>query len=159
MFESACRIIRILKEYGHEAFIVGGAVRDICLKKEPEYYDIVKPASPVKIRAIAVVNGWKVYDVGKSFQVTMIIIDGNLLKLPRPVQHPASKEHSLGQPPSSCMHKENLSQRDFTINAMAMGLDGEIQIPLVEKGSGIRLIRMVGDVRERIKKMPCVCFV
>ena len=46
-FKAAREIIRKLKENTHEAFIVGGAVRDMLLNEEPNEFDISTSATPI----------------------------------------------------------------------------------------------------------------
>lgn len=41
-----CEIVRRLVDKGHEAYIVGGAVRDLLLGVKPKDYDIATSASP-----------------------------------------------------------------------------------------------------------------
>ncbi len=48
----ALRIIERLRESGHEAYIVGGAVRDLLLDRRPKDFDIVTDAQPPKIKRI-----------------------------------------------------------------------------------------------------------
>jgi poly(A) polymerase len=48
----AIGIVRRLKEAGHESYIVGGAVRDLILKKKPKDFDIVSEANPSRIKKI-----------------------------------------------------------------------------------------------------------
>ncbi len=48
----AVRIIERLRENGHEAYIVGGAVRDLLLGRRPKDFDIVTDAEPSRIRRI-----------------------------------------------------------------------------------------------------------
>ncbi|MBL8968777.1 MAG: polynucleotide adenylyltransferase PcnB [Spirochaetaceae bacterium] len=48
----ALRIIERLRENGHEAYVVGGAVRDLLLDRRPKDFDIVTDAEPPRIRRI-----------------------------------------------------------------------------------------------------------
>ena len=48
----AIRIIERLRESGHEAYIVGGAVRDLLLGRRPKDFDIVTDAQPARIKRI-----------------------------------------------------------------------------------------------------------
>ena len=45
-FQTVKTIVNKLKSNGHAAFIVGGAVRDLYLKKSPEEFDIATSATP-----------------------------------------------------------------------------------------------------------------
>ncbi|MEC9381492.1 MAG: hypothetical protein VX984_00190 [Thermodesulfobacteriota bacterium] len=70
-FQAAREIIGKLKENKHEAFIVGGAVRDLLLKKNPDEFDICTSATPEEIQTIF--NRTKA--VGQSFGVILVLID------------------------------------------------------------------------------------
>ena len=48
----AQKIIKRLEEAGHEAYIVGGCVRDSILGKHPADWDITTSASPVEIKEL-----------------------------------------------------------------------------------------------------------
>jgi poly(A) polymerase len=48
----AVRIIERLRENGHEAYIVGGAVRDLLLGRRPKDFDIVTDAQPARIKRV-----------------------------------------------------------------------------------------------------------
>jgi len=48
----AVGIVRRLKDAGYESYIVGGAVRDLILKKKPKDFDIVSEANPSRIKRI-----------------------------------------------------------------------------------------------------------
>ncbi|MFQ7543897.1 MAG: tRNA nucleotidyltransferase, partial [Veillonella nakazawae] len=46
MMEQANRILTVLEEAGYEAYIIGGAVRDILMHQKPHDFDIVTSARP-----------------------------------------------------------------------------------------------------------------
>ena len=48
MMEQANRILTVLEEAGHEAYIIGGAVRDILMHQKPHDFDIVTSAVPIR---------------------------------------------------------------------------------------------------------------
>jgi poly(A) polymerase len=48
----ALRIVERLRENGHEAYIVGGAVRDLLLGRRPKDFDIVTDAQPARIKRV-----------------------------------------------------------------------------------------------------------
>jgi len=45
----AAHILNALRAAGHQAFLVGGCVRDILLQSQPKDYDIATSARPVEI--------------------------------------------------------------------------------------------------------------
>ncbi len=48
----AIRIVKTLQRSGFEAYIVGGAVRDLLLGREPKDFDVVTDATPEEVRAL-----------------------------------------------------------------------------------------------------------
>ena len=53
MEERARPLLTALEDAGFEAYVVGGAVRDLLMGKEPHDYDIATSARPDDIRAVA----------------------------------------------------------------------------------------------------------
>ena len=52
MEERACQLLTALEDAGFEAYVVGGAVRDLLMGKEPHDYDITTSARPEDIRLL-----------------------------------------------------------------------------------------------------------
>ena len=64
----AISIIRALREHGHQAYLVGGCVRDLLLNREPADYDIATDATPDNVMRIFP----KTYAVGAQFGVVLV---------------------------------------------------------------------------------------
>ena len=64
----ARRICTRLKSQGHEAYIVGGAVRDLLLGREPKDFDIATDATPNRVRRLF--RNSRI--IGKRFRLTHI---------------------------------------------------------------------------------------
>ncbi|MCD8329150.1 MAG: HD domain-containing protein [Lachnospiraceae bacterium] len=109
-------ILRILREAGFEAYIVGGCVRDALLAREPGDWDITTSASPQEVKALfrrtidtGIQHGTvTVLMGGTGYEVTTYRVDGIYEDGRHPKQ--VSFTRSLA---------EDLKRRDFTINAMA----------------------------------------
>ena len=145
--KKVCAIIEVLEENGHEAYIVGGCVRDAILGKEPDDWDITTSALPETVIGLfprIVETGLKhgtvtVFMEKEGFEVTTYRIDGEYLDN----RHP--KEVSF-----TSKLKEDLRRRDFTINAMAYN-DRKGLIDIFGGISDLKqgLIRCVGNPEER----------
>ena len=114
----------VFKNHGHEIRVVGGAVRDIILKKTPKDIDLCTTAAPAEMIAILKDNEIRhretgiqhgtvtVYKKGHEFEVTSLrkdaVIDGNRVCL-------------YGR-----SFKEDAERRDLTINAMSLEVDGQL---------------------------------
>ena len=62
------RIIRTLREHGHQAYLVGGCVRDLLLGREPADYDVTTDATPDEVMRIFP----ETYAVGAQFGVVLV---------------------------------------------------------------------------------------
>lgn len=142
-------ILNILHENGYDAFIVGGAVRDMAMNKEPSDYDVNTDALPDDIERVF--KDYRTLNVGKRFgtvvvvqeegfvEVTTFRIDGEYLDGRRPKEVFFSDEL-----------KEDLSRRDFTINAMAYCKDrGVIDYFGGLKDIEGKIVQTVGNPRDR----------
>ena len=71
IYINAVKIIEILSDAGFESYIVGGAVRDLLIEKNPKEYDICTSATPNEINKIF--KNSKL--VGQSFGVSIVLQD------------------------------------------------------------------------------------
>lgn len=144
---AAARIIRRLQEAGHEAYIVGGCVRDSLLGRIPGDWDITTSALPQEVKGLfrrTVDTGIQhgtvtVMDGNEGYEVTTYRLDGAY----EDSRHPVNVEFTRSL-------NEDLKRRDFTINAMAYNdVDGLVDIfdgvGDLERG----IIRSVGCAGER----------
>ena len=140
-------IITRLSDGGFEAHMVGGCVRDMLLSKRPLDRDIATSASPSEVTElfrrvipVGISHGTvKIMQGGTGVEVTTFRVDGEYLDSRRPES--VTFTGSL---------TEDLRRRDFTINAMAMDLSGNITDPHGGREDlKNRVIRCVGDAEER----------
>ncbi len=118
MNEEAKKILFLLKSSGYEGYIVGGAVRDYLLGFEPQDYDFATNALPEQIKEVFV--NYKMFDYGinhgtitvlmnnHNYEITTYRTDGKYFDN----RHPSQVSFNTNL-------QEDLSRRDFTINAMA----------------------------------------
>lgn len=148
------RIIHALKERGYETYIVGGAVRDILLGKQHIDYDLVTFAQPDEVKAIALSNGWVTINVGKAFGVIVVVIDGISYEVAtaRTEWYGEDSHRPAGVHFANSIDAD-LARRDFTVNAMAMDIDGRIIDPFGgQKDLEAGIIRTVGSAEARFKE-------
>ena len=65
------QIIRTLREHGHQAYLVGGCVRDLLLGREPADYDVTTDATPDEVMRIFP----ETYAVGAQFGVVLVPVE------------------------------------------------------------------------------------
>lgn len=134
-------------KHGHDAYAVGGCIRDSILGRIPEDWDITTSASPYEIKDIfhrtidtGIQHGTVTVMFGtEGFEVTTYRIDGEY----EDNRHPKQVEFTKNL-------IEDLKRRDFTINAMAYN---EV-VGLVDAFDGLndinnKMIRCVGSAKER----------
>lgn len=110
--------IQQLNTAGYEAYAVGGCVRDSLLGKEPTDWDITTSATPAETQAVFA--NYRTVETGLKHGTLTVIVDDVPLEI---TTYRVDGDYSDGRHPDSvsftrCL-SEDLSRRDFTINAMA----------------------------------------
>lgn len=116
--EDVIFILQKLEEYGYESYIVGGCVRDAILSKFPHDYDICTSALPEEI--ISCFDGFKTILTGMKYGTVTIVIDDENYEI---TTYRIDGNYSDGRRPDEVKYTkdivEDLSRRDFTMNAIA----------------------------------------
>ena len=148
----------VLSDAGATPYVVGGAVRDTLLGKQPKDYDIASALRPEEVIEALSKNGISVVDkLGQNFGVVVGVFDGEPVEIAtfRADVYKQTGEHK----PESVIFcnrlEDDLSRRDFTMNAMALDAKGNIIDPYrgkedVENG----IIRPVGNAEQRYREDP-----
>ncbi len=148
--EDVTNIINHLQKNGHEAYAVGGCVRDLYLGKTPADWDITTAASPEEVKALfdhtidtGIAHGTvTVMLSGVGYEVTTYRIDGEYKDGRHPEQVAFTSQLS-----------EDLCRRDFTINAMAYNeTNGLVDLFGGIEDLGKKRIRCVGCAKERFSE-------
>ena len=120
--------LRLLSESGFVAFVVGGCVRDSIMDKTPDDWDITTSSSPEE--TMEVFKKYRVIPTGlKHGTVTVIINDVHLEITTMRID---GEYHDNRRPETvkfTTDIREDLSRRDFTVNAMAYNRDSGIIDP------------------------------
>lgn len=138
-------IISRLNEAGHRADIVGGCVRDRLLGKEPNDYDITTDATPDEMHKIF--SDVRTLDTGIKHGTLTVIIDSTPYEV---TTYRLDGKYSDARHPDSVSFTEklsdDLSRRDFTVNAMCYNAkDGYTDLFFGKRDLESRIIRAVGD--------------
>jgi len=140
--EVATAIVRRLREAGHEAYWVGGCVRDLLRGVAPGDYDIATSARPAEVGALFP----RTIPVGISFGVMLVVEDGCPYEV---ATYRRDELYEDGRRPSRIRFadaRQDVERRDFTINGLLMDpLSGAV-IDYVEGKRDIesRVIRTIG---------------
>ena len=122
-------ILQALNEAGYEAYVVGGAVRDLLLGREPGDYDITTNARPQQVLSLCQAKGWRTVDqLGHNFGCVLIVLDGFPTEVTtfRGESYDDSDVHRPTHTWFCDRLEDDLARRDFTINAMALDMQGHI---------------------------------
>ncbi|EPY6469031.1 CCA tRNA nucleotidyltransferase [Clostridium sporogenes] len=158
-------IINTLQENNHEAYIVGGAVRDSLLERKVNDWDITTSANPQEVVNIFENLEYKIIPTGLKhgtvtilinsigYEVTTFRIDGEY----EDNRHPKEVKFTSNL-------KEDLKRRDLTINAMAYN----DKTGLVDYFNGLedlnnKIVRCVGNSKDRfnedsLRMLRCIRF-
>lgn len=143
-------VLERLEKHGFSAYMVGGCVRDIIMGRSPNDWDICSSALPEEVCAVfphsrptGIKHGTVTVTIhGSPVEITTFRSDGEY------------KDHRR---PDSVIFiadlKGDLERRDFTVNALALPLSGEI-CDLFGGRNDIekKLIRCVGDPDKRFNE-------
>lgn len=161
MAEAAAKVINRLTEHGHEAYWVGGCVRDELMGRPVHDMDITTSALPQEVVELferTVPTGLQhgtvtVLEGGFGYEVTTYRTESGYADHRRPEQVVFVRDV-----------KEDLRRRDFTINAICCGADGVLTDPYGgAEDVTRRIVRCVGDAEERfeedaLRMLRCVRF-
>jgi poly(A) polymerase len=140
--DKATEIVRTLRKCGHQAYLVGGCVRDLLLGREPADYDIATDATPAEVMRIFP----RTWAVGAQFGVVLVPVEGSGEEGEKWALRYAQDDKGLGDEKSSMVvevatfrsdglytdgrhpdevtytrdPREDVQRRDFTINGLLL---------------------------------------
>src|SRR5216117_2113696 len=112
--DSAIEIVQELRSRGHEAYLVGGCVRDMVMAIEPADYDIATSARPEEIVEIFP----RTESIGAQFGVILVIYRGHRFVV---ATFRSDEAYVDGRRPTAVVFtdaKQDVLRRDFTINGL-----------------------------------------
>ena len=149
--ETAKNIISVLRHAGHQAYLVGGSVRDMVRGAKPHEFDIVTSATPEIIKSLFP----RTVSVGAAFGVMFVLQDSEKFEV---ATFRTEKGYKDGRRPSEvefpAQAEEDVQRRDFTINGLLMDTEtGQI----LDYVGGLRdiharLIRTIGKPTARFSE-------
>lgn len=142
----------------HEAptYLVGGALRDLLRGAPPHDWDLATRLPPDLVQAIGEQRGYRVVSTGKAYGTVTWLTELGPLEVTTFRQDGRYRD---GRHPEWVRFadtiEEDLSRRDFTMNAMAMAFDGTVEDPFHGAGDLAQgRIRTVGNPEVRFDEDP-----
>jgi poly(A) polymerase len=137
---------------GAPARIVGGAVRDVVMGREPGDIDIATPLLPDDVISLAKREGWKAVPTGIDHGTVTLVLGGRpyeVTTLRRDVQTDGRRAVVAFTED----WREDAFRRDFTLNALSLSADGRVH----DHANGVEdarsgIIRFMGDAETRIRE-------
>lgn len=169
--DGAMKVLSVLNEAGHEAYIVGGGVRDLLLGKQPKDFDIVTDARPEQVKRIF--RNCRL--IGRRFRLAHVHLLGEVLEVStfraNIATEEAADETETTHPPGTFVAREDglvlrdnvygdaatdALRRDFTINALFYNLRDFSVIDYIGGMADIRdrVIRSIGPADVRYTEDP-----
>lgn len=152
------RLARAFRDAGEELYLVGGALRDRLLGEQVDELDFATSAHPPRtIKILESLDLGRPYRVGEKFGTIGVAASGWQIEITtyrsKEVYEPGSRKPEV-QFGTTLL--DDLSRRDFTINAMARDpLSGTVLDPLGgERDLAAGVIRAVGDPATRFREDP-----
>lgn len=160
--KNAVKVTDTLQQAGYEAFIVGGAVRDLALGIGPKDFDVATNATPEQVQKLF----RKARLIGRRFQIVHVtffgkgapeIIEVSTFRalLENAGEHVAENGRILRDNVWGTQH-EDAARRDFSINAMYYDPSSET---VLDYHGGMadmqkKVLRMIGDPAKRYREDP-----
>ncbi len=173
--EAAVNIVRQLREAGHQAYLVGGCVRDLLLGREPADYDVATDATPDQVMRLFP----QTWAVGAQFGVVLVPVEsvgetqlapvGDRGPAPPNIGNPGAVvevatfrsdgRYSDGRHPDEVIYsrdpREDVQRRDFTINGLLLDpLDQDRVLDFVGGRADLStgIIRTIGAPERRFSE-------
>jgi poly(A) polymerase len=147
----AHRAIATLRQSGHQAYLVGGCVRDLLLGVPPKDFDVATDARPDRIMNLFPNSG----QVGAHFGVVLVRDEFAQVEV---ATFRRDHEYTDGRRPDSVQFetdpREDVLRRDFTINGLLMDPDNGEVLDYVEGRADLErgVVRAIGDPAVRFRE-------
>ncbi|MBN2451087.1 MAG: CCA tRNA nucleotidyltransferase [Lentisphaeria bacterium] len=146
----AVAVLKLLRQSGYEAYLVGGCVRDSLLGRTPKDWDIATNAVPDAIEALFP----RTVAVGKAFGVMVVVTAAGAYEV---ATFRGDGAYSDGRRPDQVVFsgpEEDVRRRDFTLNALLYDPLSEQVLDFVGGVADMEagILRTVGDPRERFRE-------
>jgi len=156
---NASKVISRLQDHGFQAYLVGGCIRDLLLRKTPKDFDIATDAHPEEVRELF--RNSRI--IGKRFRIVHVRFGREIIEVTT-FRGPHADEYDENHSDSGMTlndnvygtFEEDVFRRDFTMNAIYYEPQGKEIIDLANGTADIesQIIRTIGDPTGRLREDP-----
>ncbi|HEX2252391.1 MAG TPA: polynucleotide adenylyltransferase PcnB, partial [Thermoanaerobaculia bacterium] len=158
--ENTLKVLYRLNNQGYKAYLVGGGVRDLMLRREPKDFDVGTDARPNDVRRLfrnSRIIGRRFRLVHVFFQGGEVVEVATFRREPDPNQQAGAEgemlitdDNTYGSP------REDAFRRDFTVNALFYDISDFAVIDYVGGIADLerRMIRVIGEPAVRFQEDP-----
>ena len=153
----AIKVCEVLQDRGYEAYIVGGAVRDLIVGLEPKDFDVATNATPEQIRSLF----RRARIIGRRFKLVHVVFGREIIETS--TFRADAKESEIVDAHGRILQdndygelKDDALRRDFTLNALYYDPTTET---VIDYHNGVqdlknRVVRIIGDANTRYREDP-----
>jgi len=156
---NASKVISRLQDHGFQAYLVGGCIRDLLLRKTPKDFDIATDAHPEEVRELF--RNSRI--IGKRFRIVHVRFGREIIEVTT-FRGPHADEYDENHSDSGMTLNDNIYgtfeedvfRRDFTMNAIYYEPQEEEIIDLANGTADIenQIIKTIGDPTGRLREDP-----
>lgn len=154
----AIKVCEVLRQHGFEAYIVGGAVRDLIVGLQPKDFDVATNATPEQIKPLF----RRARIIGRRFRLVHVVFGPEIIETSTfRAAAQSSDEHTdehgrILRDNEFGSHEEDAARRDFTLNALYYD---PLTEEVIDFHRGVhdlqkRVVRMIGDPEKRYREDP-----
>ena len=153
--KDAQKVVKTLNKAGHEAYLVGGCIRDLLLGYKPKDFDIATSATPEKVHQIFKRSRL----IGKRFRLVHIMFSARKYIEVATFRSGKIKKSSNGSIVGDNLYgtlKEDAFRRDFSVNGLYYDIQKSQVIDYVDGLEALNSseIKMIGNPAERFQEDP-----
>ena len=162
--DNALKVMQQLNQAGHQAYLVGGAIRDILLGKHPKDFDVGTDATPEQIRKLF--KNSRI--IGRRFQIVHVRYGREIIEVTTFRGHHDNADENSKHQSSANDHgmllrdnvfgtvEEDAKRRDFTVNAFYYSCQNFAVYDFEQGMADInkKKIRLIGDPDTRYQEDP-----
>jgi poly(A) polymerase len=152
------KVVRRLVRHGHEAYLVGGCVRDLLLDRRPKDFDVATSARPEEVRELF--RNSRI--IGRRFRLVHVLFGGGKVievatfrRNPKEETEEASELLIRSDNVFGAAHEDAL-RRDFRINALFYDVEARQVLDWVGGMDDLRrqVVHTIGDPETRFREDP-----